>query len=838
MAESSLTHRLPRWRRAALTTLALVFAAITLLYCALWMSTFYSRQPPVELGYAYDFRATDRALLISGVARNSPAERAGLRPGDRIIAVNGARVQKEDPTNVVWYRSKPGDSVELTIERPGNASPLVLTGVFRKRTPGRGTPAFAVQILYPVPFVLVGLAVLFLRIEDPQVWLLALLFGSFPATQGFPSGLNGLPDAVRPLVLGYQSLLLSVFGPLFYFFFTVFPVRSPLDRRLPWLKWAAIPVGLSLAFPGTPGSGLSAPPPFPALLGQTVARRIPLFIILGLIALGLIALAGNFFATRDLQTRRKIRVVFWGMAVGILPSAIEATIVNFSNFHTPPWLRAGIVLIAFVIPLSFAYAVIKHRVLDIPVLLKRSARYVLVQRGFTLLLFALSVALMSAFAQLFPQHLQGLTDFAGPSGIALGAVFGVGLFWSGSRVHRKVSGTIDRAFFRSSYDARVVLEDLAEKTRTTSSREELAHLLDRHLSQALHPNFLVVYLNNGAGYLTAGAGAAPPGFETLPSGGHALDSRLAPLQPDFVAPVPARDGSLAGLLLLGPRRSEEPYSGEDKRLLSSVISQAGTALDNIRLAEQIAEKIEAERRTAHEMEIAKQVQLRLLPQRAPDLKTLDCAARCIEARSVGGDYYDFLDLGEERFGFVLADVSGKGVHAALLVANLQAHLRSYAATMAHDPARILERVNRMLWTSTAAQHYATLFFGIYNDSTRELSYANCGHNPPMLLRHSGALERLEATATVVGLFEQWECSVGQVCLAPGDLLAVFSDGVTEAMREDEEFGEARLLEALHAHAGSPVSEMVSTILTTVEEFSAGVLSDDLTLLIARARPLH
>ena len=116
------------------------------------------------------------------------------------------------------------------------------------------------------------------------------------------------------------------------------------------------------------------------------------------------------------------------------------------------------------------------------------------------------------------------------------------------------------------------------------------------------------------------------------------------------------------------------------RLLASVASQAGVALENFRLAEDIAEKLEAERRTAREMEIAKDVQTRLLPQSAPDLKTLECAGRCLQARRVGGDYYDFLELGRNHVGLVLADVSGKGVHAALLVANLQAHLRSLSQT--------------------------------------------------------------------------------------------------------------------------------------------------------------
>ena len=235
------------------------------------------------------------------------------------------------------------------------------------------------------------------------------------------------------------------------------------------------------------------------------------------------------------------------------------------------------------------------------------------------------------------------------------------------------------------------------------------------------------------------------------------------------------------------------------------------------------------------MEIAKDVQARLLPQEPPCLKTLDCAAQCIETRSVGGDYFDFLDLGRDHMGFVLADVSGKGVHAALLMANLQACLRSQSGITPLDPARLLQQVNRMLWKATDSEHFATLFFAIYDDSTRQMVYVNCGHNPPVWLHQNGSVQRLASTATVIGLFEQWECSVEQIRLDSGDLLVIFSDGVTEAAHNEEEYGEARLIHKLQACRHLPANEIVQAILASVQKFSAGTQSDDLTLLIAKAR---
>jgi serine phosphatase RsbU (regulator of sigma subunit) len=180
-------------------------------------------------------------------------------------------------------------------------------------------------------------------------------------------------------------------------------------------------------------------------------------------------------------------------------------------------------------------------------------------------------------------------------------------------------------------------------------------------------------------------------------------------------------------LVLGARLSEEAYS----RLLRAVAAQAGVTLENLLLAEDMAERIETERRIARDMEIAKQVQARLFPRKLPSLDTLEYAGRCIPAREVGGDYYDFLNLGAGRMGIVLADIVGKGIPGALLMANLQADVRSQCAVASQDLPQFLKSVNQSFFESTDEGRYATLFFGDYQDSTRRLRYANCGHNPPL-----------------------------------------------------------------------------------------------------------
>src|SRR5260370_3006791 len=154
-----------------------------------------------------------------------------------------------------------------------------------------------------------------------------------------------------------------------------------------------------------------------------------------------------------------------------------------------------------------------------------------------------------------------------------------------------------------------------------------------------------------------------------------------------------------------------------------------------------AEKLEAERRAAHELEIAKEVQLRLFPQTQPLVQSLDYAGVCIQAREVGGDYYDFLTLGSGRLGLVLGDISGKGIAAALLMANLQANLRTQYAVALDDPERFFRSVNDLFYENSADSAYASLFFGDYDDRPPRLRYANCGHLSPLLLRVNASLAR-------------------------------------------------------------------------------------------------
>jgi serine phosphatase RsbU (regulator of sigma subunit)/predicted enzyme related to lactoylglutathione lyase len=251
----------------------------------------------------------------------------------------------------------------------------------------------------------------------------------------------------------------------------------------------------------------------------------------------------------------------------------------------------------------------------------------------------------------------------------------------------------------------------------------------------------------------------------------------------------------------------------------------------------VEERKEAERHAAMEADIARKVQARLFPQAFPPMKTLDYGAACFPAQHVGGDYYDMLEPGPGRIGLVVADISGKGVSGALLMANLQANLRSQCTTAAGGLGDLLTSVNRLFYSSTEPSSYATMFFGDYDDRSRTLRYANCGHVSPLVLHANGEVETLAPTCTVVGLFEPWRCETAETRLATGDTIVIYSDGIVEVERRDfEPFGEERLVEVLRCEGERGAQDLVRTIIDRTLEFSGGEQQDDMTLLVARVLP--
>jgi sigma-B regulation protein RsbU (phosphoserine phosphatase) len=298
------------------------------------------------------------------------------------------------------------------------------------------------------------------------------------------------------------------------------------------------------------------------------------------------------------------------------------------------------------------------------------------------------------------------------------------------------------------------------------------------------------------------------------------------------------DGEPKGILVVGDKESRRgvgPFHADDKRTFELLANQAAISLAN---AELHRESIEKER-LQREVELASQIQRQILPSGVPDVPGFELAGWYRPARHIGGDYYDFFRLpGEGRLAIVVADVSGKGVPAALLVSTLHSSLRLLAEREGVTPA-LFERLNRHVLESSAANKFITLFFALLDEATGEVTYVNAGHNPAVVVRADGSVEELEAGGLPMGLLPEAISHVERIQLEPGDRLCLYSDGITEAESPaGEEFGMEQLERLLVAGREMGLQEVVSSIDRAVVEFAAGrAQGDDQTVVLLARNPL-
>ncbi len=299
----------------------------------------------------------------------------------------------------------------------------------------------------------------------------------------------------------------------------------------------------------------------------------------------------------------------------------------------------------------------------------------------------------------------------------------------------------------------------------------------------------------------------------------------------LVVPIRHR-GKACAMLCLGPKMTGAPYAAGDVEFLYALGNLAFTSIQNSFLVE---EQIEKER-MEEEMRLARDIQERLLPRQIPSAEGLEVAARATPSHAVGGDYFDVIALPGGRLYLVIADVTGKGVPAALLMANVQACVHALLST--DLPLEdVTARINEVICGNTGADKFITFFHGLYDPEKRSFDYVNAGHNPPYVVRTGGAVEELSTGGLLLGVMKGMSYERGSVHLEQGDVLALFTDGVTEAMSAaEEEYGEARLLECLQAHRAESAGALLEAIHADVFAFtqSPDLLSDDLTLMVAKA----
>jgi phosphoserine phosphatase RsbU/P len=396
-------------------------------------------------------------------------------------------------------------------------------------------------------------------------------------------------------------------------------------------------------------------------------------------------------------------------------------------------------------------------------------------------------------------------------------------------------------------DLPVVLNDLVQALRSAIAYDAAGVFV---LNQAV-PLLRRADPNVIAGMVQKGFDAAPADDPMLRSGkgiiGHVihtgevvnapdvrLDPRYVPgraaTRSELAVPIVSEAGVIGCLNV----ESDQPaaFSAADAELLEFFASAAAVSIEKALLHRQVLEK----QRIEDQLKVAREVQSGLLPGAPPDLPGYDIAAVALPTGAIGGDYYDYVPLDRERLGLVVADVSGKGIPAALIMATFRAALRTEMRRHANIPA-VAAQLNRVVMESRDASRFVTAVYGVLDQVSGRFTYVNCGHNPPLLLRASGGAESLQKGGPALGIFAEEGFEAGSVGLDPGDSLVLFTDGVVEpADDRDAEFGVERLAAAIREAAGRPAADALRSVIDATRAFSGrDEYDDDFTLVVVNRR---
>jgi sigma-B regulation protein RsbU (phosphoserine phosphatase) len=813
------------------------------------------------------------------VAYSTPEDAAyGIHTGDRLLAVNGVPFTGSGVLGHAQAMRRPGVPMAVTIApKNGNDTDqrtIALPVTAKSRNSWDAWSAYVVQLLLPAVSLLLGFWVVFRRPRDPMAWLLLGLMMSFPhilqawVVQGWPPGW-------REAAVFYETALNSLFPIVMFLFGRFFPEPFPRgsnsDRVFRAIQWlCAVPFAmLALAGVVVEVASLSDYRSI-AGMGAVLAHLEPVIQVLAYI------LVGSFFSAMGIKlgmskspdAERRLRFLYWGAIAAFAPALVPTLYAflrgkNASEIF-PSWVMTVMVIPLLLFPLTLTYVIVVQKAMGVGVAIRQGLQYTLARGGIRVLQAAAVTAVV----------ISGTTLAANVSHDrvqkTIVILVGIAAYFTIRKTGDRLRTWLDRRFFRENYNAENVLSELSEQVRSIVETKPLLETVAARISETLHVPQVAVLLGGSGFYRPAFA----MGYATLPTvafptkTGTAMvlksqkeparvflndrdswvyreDSineeergKLATLRSELLLPLAVRD-KLLGFISLGPKRSEEPYTGSDVRLLKSVAAQTGLALENADLMQTIADEVAHRERLNREVEIAREVQERLFPQKLPPIRGLDYAGHCRPALGVGGDYYDFLALPHGQLGIAIGDVSGKGIAAALMMASLQASLRSEATRAPENLAAAVGNINRLVYEASSSNRYATFFYGQYSPAEGRFDYVNAGHNAPMLFHRSSSddtLVRLEPGGTVVGLLEDAVYVQGSVRLRPGDILVAYTDGISEAMNvDDEEWGEERLLEAIQTGRGDSAQELLKHLFEAATLFAgAAPQHDDMTLVVLRA----
>lgn len=779
----------------------------------------------------------DGALLISDVMPGGNTDEAGIKNGDILIEIGGKKFKDSYEAQSILNSYESGDKIIYKVIR----NDQILD--FEVRLYKYFNIVFLIFSLLGFGFLFIGHIVGYSKPKELTSQI--FFFLGCAASIGFV-----IPRQITAAMMSSTLIYVATFGMAFFFvlfmhFFMTFPQKIEFKYRKPVLAIAYILAILMVLVPN-PARSL-----FPKM--QFIYGIVNGYFIL-CITIGVVFFLKSYFGM-DENKRKPLRIVLYGFLIGIagfLYSALINLFVNKPNFLVQPWIYLPCALV-LAIPISFGFSIVKYRILDTEFIVKKGLVFGIVTAFIVGVYLLLVLLLDSLLGKLLPDNKQIIT-------IAMIVI----VTFSFDFVNNKVKNFVDKQLYRERYNYRKSLLEFSEELPYQSNMRQIIDKLGTSVKETMGINTLNVWFKDPEYYETILKDFAQNSVnEKVIDQGVLFDEAITTLFKDdmeakllsdvylddydideesrnsiksagYVLSVPIHIKSdLIGALNFGEKPSGKAYSEEDIDLLKTLASQASIAFENSRLQ---LEKI-SKQKIEEELHIARKIQMGLLPQEIETIRGVEVSGFYNPAKHIGGDFYDVIKLSEKKMIVVVADVSGKGIPAAIYMSKVQAMIQ-FASQVFKTPKEILIEVNRQIHQKIDRKSFITTVVALFDLEKMTVRVCRAGHNP-VIYSVNGKLDFLKCRGMGLGLdsdhyFEEALEEI-EIPISPESIFVFYSDGLTEAMNHNrEEFGTEKVFNIISKNRNMPCVEIQKELIDSVSEFRAGAeQNDDITLVVTK-----
>ncbi len=781
-------------------------------------------------------------LVFFEFEKESPNRLLPLERGDEIIGVDGVAVRN---INHFRFLAESVSSEESQVYTVARGDSLLELNVQRIPRPAIKIFRRVASSLTAFTFIFLGLVVILRRPDQ-----LGFLFTINCLTFAFLLTIR--PVSPVPFLhlageLAYDFLM--VFFPAFFLhFFLIFPgkeitsgSRRYLIRKILYIPPALIFLALFVVAMLRYSSGIDR--------GIVLTLNGVTSIYWLLYMLACVFFFVRTYLASDRIQKVKFRIATIGLILGLLPFLLIMVMRFFLPDVQIPHEHAAILFLSF-ISASFTYVILRHDAFDVRLVFRAGLFFVIVPAilGATLFIFGRSMG----------ESFEGFPDARYYFVAFLSVLLVIAIFVP---ARTSLLGMIDRIFNTNRKIFREKVMEFSRSIQSHGTLEQMTEFVTCTLRDLFDARYVLLFLSDGGRNFTM-AGCCPDGTgvsltslskdtglinlageKKLPLMVEYYDriwinSNLDRTSREFLSLSDAsvivplvEQSELLGFAVLGKKLSGKPFGRIDAEILEFLGERSAAAVRNKLLYKDSMEKEKLE----EEVHLASEIQRRLLPAGPPVMKNAEILGAMRTSREVGGDFYDYVDLAPGITGFAVADVSGKGIPACLLMTTLQAGFRA-EATAAKSPAEVLTALNRLLYDRSDLSRFATFFYAVYDQETRILKFSNGGAFPPIIIRGDGGITKLQRGGILVGVDPDSRFSNGVIKLGRGDLLISYTDGFIDQERSSGEyFGEERIIAFLKANRSLEMKELMDKLFSDVLDFGDGSVKDDMTAVIFRVR---